>query len=215
MTDLILIRHGQATHNLEVRWEGATNSSLTEVGYEQAEAVATRLASWEPRICDLYSSPIRRARQTAEAIARRLGLKVTIRTGLREIDFGNVSGLTRAEFQASLPAVYARWQDRRDQSFAFPGGEQRQAFHARVARTLDALVRRHPQGAIVIVAHGGTLRAGLAHLLPDTMSERWSYSLDNGSLTLVRTGAGAPLLLALNDCAHLGPDTCVALRAGG
>ena len=203
MTDLLLIRHGQATHNLTARWEGVSSASLTEDGILQAEAVALRLASWEKPVCHLYSSPIARARQTAERIARTLGLPVITHAGLREIDFRRVSGMTREEFESSMPEVYARWLVRGDPTFTFPGGEQRRAFFQRVAQTLDSILDRHRCGPIAVVAHGGTLRAGLAHLLPARMSDWWAYSLDNGSLTHVHTGEGGPVLLTLNDCQHL------------
>lgn len=206
MTDLLLIRHGEATHNLVARWEGPSAAPLTEEGRRQAEAVARRLARWEPRVCHLYSSPILRAYQTAEPIARFLGLGTVTEEQLSEIDFGQVSGLTREQFQARMPAVYARWSDRGDQTFTFPGGEQRREFFQRVARALDTILARHPRGVVAIVAHGGTLRAALAHLFPDTMSDWWAYSLDNGSLTHVQVGQGTPRLKALNDCQHLERD---------
>lgn len=88
MTDLLLIRHGQATHNLEQRWEGWGATALTEEGQRQAEALAERLASSATNIAHLYTSPLLRARQTAQPIARRLGLIPVVHEGLREIDFG-------------------------------------------------------------------------------------------------------------------------------
>jgi len=203
MTHLLLIRHGQATHNLSARWEGSSAASLTEKGILQAEAVARRLACWEKPVCYLYSSPILRARQTAERIARTVGLSVAMDSGLREIDFGQVNGMTRQEFKASMPEVYARWQVRSDRTFTFPGGEQRRAFSQRVAQTLDAILGRHHRGTVAVIAHGGTLRAGLAHLFPTRMSDWWAYTLDNASLTHVAAGEAGHVLLALNDCQHL------------
>ncbi len=203
MTDLLLIRHGEATHNLSARWEGSSAASLTEKGILQAKAVARRLTSWETPVCHLYSSPIPRARQTADWIARGVGLSVVADPQLREIDFGQVSGMTRQEFKASMPEVYARWSVRNDQTFTFPRGEQRREFFQRVAQSLDAILDRHQHGAVAIVAHAGTLRAGLAHLLPATMSDWWAYNLGNGSLTHVRTGEAGPTLMSLNDCQHM------------
>ncbi len=199
MTDLLLIRHGQATHNLEGRWEGWGATPLTETGQRQAEALARQLAEWSPPITWLYSSPLLRARQTAVPIARQLALEPILEDGLRECNFGQVSGLTREAFRAAMPEAYARWQDRSDLTFQFPGGEQRQAFFWRVGRTLDEITARHRGEQVVIVAHGGTIRAGLAHLLPDTMSDWWAYALENGSLTHVQAGEGGNVLVTLSD----------------
>ncbi|MFC2045988.1 histidine phosphatase family protein [Chloroflexota bacterium] len=203
MTDLLLIRHGQAPHNIQGRWEGWGASPLTAEGERQAEAVSRRLALWLPPIRRLYASPLKRAWQTAQPIAQRLGLEPITHSGLREIDFGEVSGLTQGDFREAMPEVYARWQDRTDLTFQYPGGEQRQQFFQRVARALDEIVGEHPAETVAAVSHGGTLRAGLAYLLPDTMTDWWGYALDNCSLTFVRAGHGGNDLVALNDCHHL------------
>jgi broad specificity phosphatase PhoE len=203
VTELLLIRHGQAPHNVQGRWEGWGATPLTEEGQRQAEAVSRRLGSWTLPISRLYASPLNRAWQTAQPIARRLGLDAIAHDGLREIDFGEVSGLTLDAFRESMPGVYARWQDRTDLTFRFPRGEQRRGFFQRVARALDEIVGQHSGETVAVVSHGGALRAGLAHLLPDTMNDWWSYALDNGSLTYVRTGHLGNHLVTLNDCQHL------------
>ena len=203
MTDLLIVRHGQASHNLAARWEGWGTSPLTPLGRQQAEAVARRLASWSPAVARLYVSPLVRARQTAELIARYLELAPVIHEGLREIDFGQVAGLTQEAFSQAMPQVYARWLKRRDLSFQFPGGEQRLAFYQRVGRALDEIVARSAGQTVVVVAHGGSIRAGLAHLFPETMQDWWAYALDNGSLTHVRAEGEDKVLVALNDCQHM------------
>ena len=125
MTGLILVRHGEATHNLERRWEGWGPTPLTGTGQRQAEAVAQRLADWSPPVSCLYTSPILRARQTAAAIARHLNTRAIDHEGLCEIDFGRMSGMTMDDFREAMPDLYGRWQDRSDATFQYPGGEQR------------------------------------------------------------------------------------------
>jgi broad specificity phosphatase PhoE len=203
VTNLLMIRHRQAPHNVEGRWEGWGATPLTEEGQRQAEAVSRRLALCTPPISRLYASPLIRAWQTAQPIAQRLGIETYAHDGLREIDFGDISGLTFEVFRERMPEVHARWQDRTDLTVRFPGGEQRREFFQRVAKALDEIVGQHPDGTVAVVSHGGALRAGLAHLLPDTMSEWWGYALDNASLTHVRTGPRGNHLVALNDCQHL------------
>ena len=203
MTELLLVRHGQAAHNLTGRWEGWSATPLTEEGERQAEALAQRLAFWTPRIGQIVTSPLRRARQTAEPVGRYLGLPIQGHDGLREINFGQVSGLTMEGLCETMPDVYARWQDRSDMTFEFPGGEQRAAFFERVARALDDVIENAGEGPVVVVAHGGTLRAGLAYLFPDTMRDWWGYALENASLTQVQVGSQGNILAVLNDRLHL------------
>jgi probable phosphoglycerate mutase len=203
VTELLLIRHGQASHNLQNRWVGWGATPLTSMGRRQAEAIASRLASSPDAIEHLYSSPLLRAWQTALPIGEHLGLEPVSHKGLREIDFGRVSGLTLESFRETMPAVFAQWQDRKDLTFRFPGGEQRLAFYQRVGQALDGIAARHPWARVAVIAHGGTIRAGLAHLLPDTMADWWAYSLGNASLTHVTMGADANSLNALNDKQHL------------
>lgn len=203
MTHLILVRHGEATHNREGRWEGLGTTPLTDRGQRQAEAAARRLAGWSPPISHLYTSPVYRARQTAMPIARCLGLEAMEHDGLREIDFGRVSGLTPDDFQRAMPEFYGQWQDRSDLTFQFPEGEQRLAFFQRVGQALDEIVAQHRGQQVVIVAHGGTIRAALAHLFPDTMSDWWTYSLATASISHVCVGSEGSVLRSLNDCQHL------------
>jgi probable phosphoglycerate mutase len=203
VTELLLIRHGQASHNLENRWEGWGATPLTSMGRRQAQAIARRLASSPDAIMHLYTSPLLRARQTAMPIGVQLGLKPINHQGLREIDFGRVSGLTTDSFRESMPGVFTRWQNRSDLTFQFPGGEQRLAFYRRVGQALDGIAARHPGARVALVAHGGTIRAGLAHLLPDIMADWWSYRLDNASLTHVTVGPDGNSLNTLNDNQHL------------
>ena len=203
MTDLLLIRHGEATHNLEGRFEGVGETSLTSRGRRQVKALSHRLVAWVPPISRLYTSPLLRARQTAEPIAAELGMAPVVRDDLREIDFGEISGLTLESFRGSFPDLFARWHDKGDLTFHYPGGEQRRAFFHRVGQAIGEIVAAHTGEQVVVVGHGGTLRAGLAHLFPDRMGNWWAYALHNASLTHVRILPEAKDLVALNDCRHL------------
>jgi broad specificity phosphatase PhoE len=203
MTSLILVRHGEATHNRERRWEGWGPTPLTDTGQRQAEAAAQRLAGWSPPISHLYTSPIHRARQTAAAIARRLNMRALEHDGLREVDFGRVNGMTADDFREAMPGLYDRWQDKSDLTFQYPEGEQRLAFFQRVGVALDDILARHPGEQVAVVAHGGTIRAALAHLFPETMRDWWAYSLGTGSITHVRVSSDGNVLVSLSDCQHL------------
>nr|HID14460.1 histidine phosphatase family protein [Anaerolineae bacterium] len=205
MTELILIRHGQTHANVAGRWQGWSDSTLTSLGQTQAEAVARRLAAEHSRVAALYSSPLRRALQTATIIGAALGLRPVSVDDLKEINFGELNGITLKEMEAQYPALFARWKNKADTEFEWPDGERRADFFRRVALACDRILALHPNDSVVIVAHGGTLRACLAHLLPDQLGQWWSYTIDHCAITRVTTGAAGARLLALNDVTHLPP----------
>jgi broad specificity phosphatase PhoE len=105
--------------------------------------------------------------------------------------------------EARFPDLYARWQDKGDMAFHWPGGERRVDFFNRAAQACQLILGRHPEDKVAIVAHGGTIRACLAHLLPHELGRWWDYSLDNVGLTHVRAREGNTRLLVLNDTSHL------------
>ena len=110
MTTLILARHGETDWNRENRFQGHADPPLNDLGREQSAELAARLAG--EGIARVYTSPLRRASETAEIVARELGLEVEHLEGLREIDVGAWSGLTRDEVAVRFPDEYALWLDR-------------------------------------------------------------------------------------------------------
>ena len=203
MTQLILMRHGQSVLNEQGKWGGWSSAELTPLGRVQAKAVARHLAESGEAIAALYSSPLRRAWDTAEIIGRALNLRPIPHEGLREINFGQVDGLSLEEFRAAFPEHFARWLDRSDLSFVWPGGERRADFFRRVGRAAEEIVARHPNETVVVVAHGGTIRGILGHFLPAEFGDWWSYELGNCALTRVEVDSSRARLVVLNDTAHL------------
>lgn len=148
MAELIFVRHGQTHGNVAGRWEGWSDDALTPLGRAQAEAVAQRLANENEdededefdEVAALYTSPLRRALQTARIIGAALGLQPVSEDGFREINFGELNGITLEEMEAHHPALFARWKNRTDTEFQWPGGERRAGFFHRVGECL----RPHP-----------------------------------------------------------------------
>jgi len=140
VTTLLLVRHGETDWNAERRWQGHTDVPLNERGREQARALAEELAA-DGRVDAIYSSDLSRARATAETVAERLGLPVTVDPDLREIDVGSREGLTGEE-------VGDREWD----------GEAHDAHAERVLRAVHRIAAAHPTGRVLVVAHGGCLR---------------------------------------------------------
>ena len=160
MTTLILVRHGETDWNRDGRWQGQADAPLNERGREQAHALADELAGED--VAAVYASDLSRARETAEIIAARLDRSVDVDARLREVHVGGWSGLTMAEIEAGFPDGVARWYDG-DPSHAFDAGETYATMGERVVAALEEIAARHPGEQVLVVLHGGPIRALLAH----------------------------------------------------
>jgi 2,3-bisphosphoglycerate-dependent phosphoglycerate mutase len=161
VTTLILARHGETDWNRDGRWQGHADEPLNDRGREQARALAEELAG-EP-VTAVYASDLSRARETAEIVAERLEQRrVEIDPRLREVDVGGWSGLTTTEIEARYPGEVVRWRAS-DPAHTFDGGESYAAMTERVVEALTDIAGRHPGEHVVVVLHGGPIRALLAH----------------------------------------------------
>ena len=154
MTTILIARHGQSDWNQERRWQGHADRPLTDRGREQAQALADRLSHIE--LDAVYSSDLQRARDTAAVVAESQGLELRQLPDLREVDVGSWSGLTRAEAEERFPEGFARWRD------GYPGwkdGETYEAMTDRVLRAVGKIAAEHESGRVLVVSHGGPIRA--------------------------------------------------------
>jgi probable phosphoglycerate mutase len=162
-TRLLLARHGQSTWNAVGRWQGRADPPLSELGQRQAEAVAANLLAGpasEPPVDRIWSSPLLRARESAEIIGRVLRLEVAIDERLAEIDAGEWTGLTRAEIEEAWPGYLE--EHRRP-----PGFESHDHLLARALEGLHEIVGDHDRLAgetVLVVTHGGVIRVLERHL---------------------------------------------------
>jgi probable phosphoglycerate mutase len=209
-----LVRHGESVSNVEERVQGQADVELSALGRRQAESVATwsramLAASTAPQATwEIWSSPLKRARHTAEAIAAVLGLPVHIDEGLRELHAGIFQGHLWADLESRFPEEVARWRSG-DVDYQIPGGESRAELASRGHGVLEALGRRDVAGMIV-VAHGGVLTAALGsmigrdHPLLAAAAQRPFTKLPalaNASLTLLEWPG--PRLVSFNETGHL------------
>ena len=148
-TTILLARHGETDWNLEGRFQGHADPPLNDTGRAQARELAAQLASTP--FDAVYSSDLARAHQTAEIVAASHEVPVVTDTGLREIDVGSWSGLTRAEIEERFPG--AQHHD----------GESRANHLSRVVATVTRIAHEHPGERILVVSHGGSLRALRRH----------------------------------------------------
>ncbi len=154
MTELLLVRHGETDWNAERRWQGHADPPLNEQGRTQARELADRLAG--ERVDAVYASDLRRARETAEIVAERLGAEVHSLPELREIDVGNWSGLTTAEIGERFPGALERMKEH---GYGWRDGETPPQLAERVLGAVRRIAAEHPAGRVLVVGHGGTIRA--------------------------------------------------------
>ncbi|HET6212727.1 MAG TPA: histidine phosphatase family protein [Micromonosporaceae bacterium] len=186
MTRLVLWRHGQTEWNITDRVQGQTDIELTDIGTAQAEAAAPRLAAFRPDA--IVSSDLRRAVQTANALAALTELPVETDPRLRERFFGEWQGLAIPDIARRWPAEYARW--RAGDAGPGCGIEHRDELAKRAGSALRDIADRFDGRTVVIATHGGSAREGIAALLgwPAEVS-RTLGGLGNCHWTVLRLNA--------------------------
>lgn len=187
--------------------QGQSDIPLNEEGREQAQRIAKRLAALDPAIDAVWSSDLQRARHTAEAIASPLGLSVTTTPTLREIGLGDWEGLTAEDIEARGDGEL--WQRYRLSPTGQrpPNGESLESAWERMIATRNQIREMHPSGHVVIVGHGGTLRALLAEALGAPLSSMLRFALANVSLSIIEEITTRQdrmsRILTVNDTSHL------------
>ncbi len=197
---VFLLRHGETGPAWRGRYVGRLDPPLAGHGPSQARWLAGRLASWpgglEVPLSACVTSPLLRCRQTAERIAVAVGCRFATEADLREIDFGRWEGKDFAAIAAGDPDLVRRWRDD-PQGFCFPGGESWPVFFRRVRSVLERLLSRHG-GDLLIVSHGGVIRAALCLLLRlDPGSAFFAFTVPPGALVALEQSHGWCRLVAL------------------
>jgi broad specificity phosphatase PhoE len=203
-TRFVLVRHGEASGNRELRYLGSSDVALTALGQEQARRLARVFR--RVRLRAIYSSPLTRARETAQAIAAETGLGVEVSSDLREGDFGAWEQLTRAEVLVRDARHLAAWEAGAD--IAPPEGESLAAIQVRVVACAEALALRRAGETIALVSHVGPIKALVCAALELPPAGAMRMWLDPASISIVEwrrdeAGHAAALLRAFNTVAHL------------
>ncbi|MEU6483893.1 bifunctional RNase H/acid phosphatase [Streptomyces sp. NPDC046887] len=200
---LVLLRHGETALTPQKRFSGSGGSDpeLSEAGRRQAEAAAAMLAA-RGTVQEIVTSPLLRCRQTAAAIAERLGLDVQVEQGLREADFGAWEGLSFAEVKERYPDDLDAWLS--SPKAAPTGGESFAAVTRRVAAARDRLVERHAGRTVLAVTHVTPIKTLVRLALGAPPESLFRMELSAASLSAVayyRDGNASVRLL--NDTSHL------------
>jgi probable phosphoglycerate mutase len=196
-TRLVLARHGESEWHHDNRYAGVTDIGLTDLGLSQGRALGRWAAG--AGLSAVWTSPQRRAHDTAVPASEQTGLGLRVDERLRELDFGVAEGLTRAEMATRLPEQLASF--RRDPvAHHFDGGEDPRDAARRYAEVLAEIVAANDGGRVLVVAHSTALRLALCALVQVPLARYRTLfpHLLNCALTEVRLGPEGPALLSLN-----------------
>jgi 2,3-bisphosphoglycerate-dependent phosphoglycerate mutase len=185
MLTLLAIRHGETVSNAAQRYQGHSDSPLTETGRKQVSSLASRMAKME--FDALIGSDLGRAQETASIIAGHTGHSVQTDSRLRERNYGVLEGLTVPEINAEHPGVLARL-DANDPDYIIPEGESHRQHYQRNIAAIEELVSRNSGGRIAMVVHGGVLDSLFRYVARLPLSQPRCFITTNASLTIISHG---------------------------
>jgi broad specificity phosphatase PhoE len=199
MAELILARHGETAWNVEKIYRGRSDVALDEVGVKQAELLGKYLSNYGFEV--IYSSPLKRALDTANVIARYQKIDVQIAEGLVDIDYGEWQCLPEREVERLYPALLNEWRNN-PHKVRMPGGESLEDVRERAIEvTNDVLSNYH--GSVVLVSHRVVNKVLICSLLGLDNSYFWNIKQDVGGITVFNYANGRFVLTKHNDTSHL------------
>ncbi len=196
-----MVRHGETNWNQERRVQGSgSDRQLTETGKQQAESIGSRLK--QENIQAIYSSPLRRARDTAQAIARYHQLEVQIEPSLNEIYAGELEGVSLKKIGSFLSELVAREHGYESIHRQY-GGESLIEVQQRAWSTIKRLVDKHPDGVLVAVSHYFVILTIICSVLNLPLSQIGRFRIGAGSISTITFEAQTTRLVLFNDRCHL------------
>lgn len=205
MGKVFLIRHGEVDWNREASYVGATDLQLNMKGERQARELGEFLSIF--KITALYSSPQSRAYRTAELLAQRLSLQIQIEPNLREANYGEWEGLTRAEVEERYPDVFNRWMADAVH-VRIPGGENFEEVIQRAWPAFFGICKKHPLENIAVVAHKTVNRLILTQVLGMDANRYRQIGQNNACVNIIESRPNGTLAVeAINLRGHLSEET--------
>ena len=201
MVEIIIVRHGETEWNVGEIFRGRVEIGLNETGKKQAELLVQYLS--DLKIEAIYSSPLKRAMEVAQAIAKYHRLNVEVSQGLNDLDFGEWQGLPRREVREKYPEVYAEWVNHPER-VKLPGGESLDEVRKRALTVVGKVIAKH-QGNIILVSHRVVNNALICALLGLDNSHFWNIRLDTCGVTIFDYENGRFILNKHNDTSFLKP----------
>jgi len=198
--EIYLVRHGETAWNKAKIFRGRRDIPLDEQG--RLEAACTARALREVPLAALYSSPLSRARETAETIAAGRGLAVAVDEAFTDIDYGEWTEYWDTEARLKFGDQYRQWKES-PHLVKFPGGESLDEVRRRVVPRLKELAQRNPDGTIALVSHRVALKLLLCEAKGLDNSHFWEVRLDTGAISVLEYGNGTLRVAVENDTRHL------------
>lgn len=200
-TILTLVRHGETEWNALGKFQGCKDINLSKEGILQADFLKKR---FENKFYYLYTSPLKRAIQTAEIISENSKIKPIIKLELREINFGDWEGLTIKEIEANFPEKFIEWRNDEINAPMCGGDLSLKIASIRAKEAILEIIKTHQGENIIIVAHGGIIKAGLIGLFDWKMTMYHKMVLGNTAVSKIAFNHSFdPTLITLNDTSHL------------
>jgi len=200
MGTLLMVRHGETEWNAEGRLQGHTDISLSEKGAEQARSLGRRLADMTIDVA--YSSDLKRTSETAKLALGERDIILNETPMLREYHKGNFEGLTALDIETQFPDDYPRYLEK-NLDYAPAGGESTRVVSVRMAKIMTEIRSNHLDETVLVVSHGGALRAAMVSLLGMPLEGNWSFLFGNCGLTTIDTYADNSVLRHFNDTSYL------------
>ena len=199
MTELILARHGETAWNVERVFRGRVDIDLDDIGARQAELLGKYLGNWELEA--IYSSPLRRALDTANTVARYQEVAVSTADELTDFDYGEWQSLPEREVRRLYPALLNKWHSY-PHRVRMPGGESLEDVRRRAVEVVDGIVAKH-NGNVLLVSHRVVIKVVVCHLLGLDNSHFWNVRQDVCGITVFDYTDGRYILIRHNDTSHL------------
>jgi len=196
---MFLVRHAESTWNRRKKIQGQKDPHLSSYGRKEAGLLAKRFKRLA--FDAVYASPLKRAHETAEVIVGKK-TKITCEEDLKEIFLGDWEGKTLSQIRKAYGEAFDRWAVRPTR-IRIPGGEDFRQFVRRVKRTLRVIEKRHDDGNVLVVCHGGVISTYATVVLNLPPDDVWCLTVKNASLTIVEVSPEAHKLVTFNDISHL------------
>ncbi len=200
MVEIILVRHGETEWNKGEIFRGLADVDLNETGRKQAELLGEYLSAG--KIDLIYASPLKRAVQTAEAIAKFQKIEVNTVENLIDFDYGEWQGLTHGEVKEKYPELYQDWLDTPEQ-VKMPEGESLAKIRDRAMPFVEDAIMRCGEGKIALVSHRVVNKVLICALLGLGIAHFWNIRLDTAAITRFDYNGDRVILTEHNNTSHL------------
>lgn len=200
MIELLIVRHGETAWNAADIFRGRVGIGLSENGFKQAELLSAFLS--QKKLQAVYCSPLNRAMQTAQVVARPHGLTPMPTENLTDLDFGEWEGVSRQEIKTRYKEIYEKWLERPDLE-QIPGGESLSDARKRSLSAIDEIMTKHKDTAVAIITHRVVAKILECALLGLDNSHFWNIEHDTCGVTTFIDNGRCFILTHHNDTSFL------------